>query len=209
MVFLRLKTQVRKFFAPYLDIVEGNILFPYTLKNQVVENERWSENSVRDPVTQGIWLAANSLPLSVTDLFIGHSARDIICFCHFYTNWIIPHCPCAFASLGLLPTKGQFTGLKTVFTNAKIHTVFDGGLSGRVADCKVASWQIGMSAMFSIVDENVEFFCKKKRYIIPIENFSLNCFEKMSGIRANIRTHKPKAHFETFYQSFAKGVLSK
>lgn len=207
MAFLQLKAEVRNFFAPYMDMFEDKILFPYTFGNQIVDHESCNENGVRIPVSKGVWLATNSLPLSVTDLFIGHSAGDIMCFCHYYPNWIIPHRPSAFASLGLLPTKEQFTWLKSLFANAKIHTVFDGGISGRVADCKVATWQIGKSAKFSLVDEHGEFYCNKKRYRIPVGSFSLNRFERLSGIRAGIRTHKPKAPFETFYQSFANGLI--
>lgn len=207
MVFLQLKAEVRNFFAPYLDMVEDKIMFPYTLGDQVIDHEHWSENGVRIPVCKGMWLVTEGLSASVTHLFIGHSASDLLCFCHYHPNWFNPSCLSAFASLGLLPTKEQFTWLKTLFPNAKIHTVFDAGISGRVADCKVATWQLGKNARFSLVDEHCEFYCNKKRYRIPIDSFSLNRFERLSGIRAGIRTHKPKAPFETFYQSFTNGLI--
>ncbi|QQD14363.1 hypothetical protein [Sphingobacterium sp. UDSM-2020] len=207
MAFLQLKAEVRNFFAPYMDIVEDKILFPYTLENQVIDHERWNENGVRIPVSNAMWLVTDSLPVSVTNLFIGHSASDILCFCHYYPNWITSPCLVTFASLGLLPSKEQFVYLKGLFPNAKIHTVFDGGISGRVADCKVATWQLGKNARFSLVDDHGEFYCNKKRYRIPVGNFSLNRFERLSGIRAGIRTHKPKAPFETFYQSFTNGLI--
>ncbi|WP_298938287.1 hypothetical protein [uncultured Dysgonomonas sp.] len=108
----------------------------------------------------------------------------------------------AFASLGLLPTKEQFTWLKIQFPNAKIHTIFDNGISGRVADCKVATWQIGKNARFSLADDHGEFYYNKKKHRIPVNIFSLSRFEKLSGIRSGVRTHKPKAPFETFYLSF-------
>lgn len=111
-------------------------------------------------------------------------------------------CLIAFASLGLLPTKEQFTWLKSLFTNAKIHTVFDGGISGRVADCKVATWQLRKNARFSLDGDHGEFYYNKKKYRIPVNIFSLSRFERLSGIHAGTRTHKPKAPFETFYQSF-------
>lgn len=207
MVFLRLKSEVRNFFAPYFHVVEDKILFPYTLENQIVAQEHWSENGVRIPVCKGMWLVMDSLPVSVTNLFIGHSASDILCFCHYYPNWVYSPCLSAFVSLGLLPTKEQFTWLKSLFPNAKIHTVFDGGISGCVADCKVATWQLGKNARFSIVDDHGEFYCNKKKYRIPVSIFSLNRFEKLSGIRAGIRTHKPKAPFETFYESFINCLI--
>ncbi|WP_148908897.1 hypothetical protein [Sphingobacterium allocomposti] len=172
------------------------------MENQVLAKEQWSENGVRIPVCKGMWLVTDGLPVSVTHLFIGHSASDLLCFCHYHPNWVDPPCLSAFASLGLLPTKEQFTWLKSLFTNAKIHTVFDGGISGRVADCKVATWQIGKSARFSLAGDLGEFYYNKKKYRIPVNIFSLSRFEKLSGIRSGIRTHKPKAPFETFYQSF-------
>lgn len=206
MAFLQLKAEVRNFFAPYMEMFEDRILFPYTFENQIIDNECWNEKGVRNPVSKGVWLATDSLPVSVTDLFIGHSAGDIMCFCHYYPNWVIPNCSNAFASLGLLPTKEQFTSLKTLFPNAKIHTVFDGGISGRVADCKVASWQLDKSTRFSLSNDHVEVHDNKKKYCIPVSIFSLNRFERFSGIRTGIRTHKPKAPFETFCQSFINGV---
>jgi hypothetical protein len=108
----------------------------------------------------------------------------------------------AFASLGLLPTKEQFTWLKTLFPNAKIHTVFNSGISGRVADCKVAIWQLGKNARFRLANDHGEFYYTKKKYRIPVNIFSLSRFEKLSGIRSGIRPHKPKAPFETFYKFF-------
>lgn len=206
MVFLQLKAEVRNFFAPYMDMVEDKILFPYTFGNQIVDHESWNENGVRIPVSKGAWLATDSLPISVTNLFIGHSASDILCFCHYYPNWVNSPCLSAFVSLGLLPTKEQFTWLKSLFTNAKIHTVFDGGISGRIADCKVATWQLGKNARFSLVDDHGEFYYNKKRYRIPIGDFSLNRFERLSGIRAGIRTHKPKNGFDSFYDLFNKSI---
>lgn len=202
MVYLQLKPEVRNFFAPYIIMVEDKILFPYTLKNQIVAQEQWSESGVRIPVCKGVWLVTNCLPVSVTNLFIGHSASDILCFCHYYPNWVNHPCLSAFASLGLLPTKEQFTWLKTLFPNAKIHTVFDGGISGRVADCKVAAWKFGKNTRFKLAFDQLEFYYKRKLCRIPVGIFSLNRFERLSGIRSGIRTHKPKAPFETFHQSF-------
>ncbi|MFD2742448.1 hypothetical protein [Sphingobacterium populi] len=187
-------------------MIEDKILFPYILENQIIDHESWSENGVRIPVSKGVWLATNSLPVSVTDLFIGHSAGDIMCFCHYYPNWIIPSRMSAFASLGLLPTKEQFTWLKSLFTNARIHTVFDGGISGRIADCKVATWQFDKSTSFSLTNDHVEVHYGTKKYCIPVSIFSLNRFERFSGIRGGIRTHKPTAPFETFYESFINWV---
>jgi len=198
----RIKPEVRNFFEPYIDMVEGNVVFPYALENHVVDQEHWGENGLRIPVSKGMWLVTDSLPVSVTHLFIGHSASDLLCFCHYHPNWVDPPCLSAFASLGLLPTKEQFIWLKSHFPNAKIHTVFDAVISGRVADCKVAAWQLGKNARFSLANDHGEFYYNKKKYRIPISIFSLSRFEKLSGIRSGIRTHKPKAPFETFYQSF-------
>lgn len=202
MVFLQLRPEVLQFFDPYFKITESNVLFTYMQESHVIGHEHWSEKGVRIPVCKGIWLATDSLPVTVSDLFVGHSASDILCFCHYYPNWLTSPCTSAFASFGLLPTKEQFTRLKSLFPNAKIHTVFDRGVSGRVADCKVATWQFGRNAKFTLVDDYGELHYNRKLYRIPINIFSLNRFEKLSGTRSGVRTHKPKAPFETFYQFF-------
>jgi len=207
MVFLRLKPEVRNFFADYMCSGKDNVLFYYRWENQVVAQEHWSGNGLRIPVSKGMWLVADGLPVSITNLFIGHSASDLMCFCHYYPNWVNPLCLSAFASLGLLPTKEQFNWLNSLFPNATIHTVFDGGLSGRVADCKVAMWLLGKHVRFRLGNDHIEFYCNKKKYRIPIVIFSLSRFEKLCGVRANIRTHKPIARFDTFYQSFTIEVI--
>lgn len=207
MAFLQLKAEVRNFFAPYIWIMETNVTFPYTLENQIKDHEHWDEKGVRIPVCKGVWLATDNLPMAVTDLFIGHSASDILCFCHYHPDWIVSSCSVAFTSLGLLPSKEQIIWLKSLFPNAKIHTVFDAGISGRVADCKVATWRLGKHARFTLIDDYGEFSCNRRRYRIPVWTFSLNRFEKLSGIRSGIRTHKPKAPFETFYQFFTNGLI--
>ncbi|MBD1424027.1 hypothetical protein [Sphingobacterium arenae] len=202
MSFSSLKPEVQDFFAPYINISKDKVAFPYTLESCVIDHEHWYNNRVRVPVSAGIWLAADSLPISVTNLFIGHSASDILCFCHYHPGWLAVPCSAAFASLALRPSKEQVVRLKFLFPNAKIHTVFDAGIIGRVTDCKVAMWKVGKNARFSLIGDQGEFYCNRKRYCIPVGVFSLNRFEKEAGIRSGVRTHKPKAPFETFHQFF-------
>src|SRR5690554_2098673 len=153
MSFSSLKSEVQDFFGPYIIISEDNVAFPYTLENQITEYEHWGENGVRIPVCKDVWLAADSLPISVTNLFIGHSASDILCFCHYYPDWLAVPCSAAFASLALRPSKEQVVRLKFLFPNAQIHTVFDTGIIGRVTDCKVAMWNAGKNVRFSVVGD--------------------------------------------------------
>ena len=47
--------------------------------------------------------------------------------------------------------------LHIIYKNAKIHAVFDAGISGRVADCKVGIWSLGRDARFTLVRDQVEF----------------------------------------------------
>ncbi|MEN5196937.1 hypothetical protein [Sphingobacterium faecium] len=202
MSFYLLKSEVRNFFGPFLNIAGDIVIFPYVRENHEIDHEHWHNNGVHVPVSSGIWLVTDSLPASVTDLFIGHSASDILCFCHYYPSWLTPPCSVTFASLGLLPSKEQVVRLKSLFPNAKIHTVFDTGISGRVADCKVATWKFGKDVRFRLANDEVEFYYKRKSYYIPVSVFSLNHFEKVVGSRAEIRTHKPKGPFETFHQFF-------
>ena len=202
MSYKRLKIGVQRFFAPYMVIEGNNIRFPYSIGDHVLGQEYWTENGVRIPTGKGIWLVVECLPVSVSDLFIGHSASELLCFCHYHTGLISGTYQSAFAALGLVPGREQFARLRSLFPNAKIHTVFDTGISGRVADCKIATWQLGKQASFTLSDDHGELYCNKRQYRIPIDIFSLSRFEKLAGIRSGIRTHKPQTPFETFYDSF-------
>jgi len=163
--------------------------------------ETWTTGQHLVPLSSAIWLAHEGFPGQVRHLFLGHSAIDILCFCQLRPEWLQRPGSVAFAALGLLATSAQVNFLKQRFTNAKVHTLFDAELTGRVTDCKVALWYSGKDASFRIADDLVQINYHNRKIIIPTVVFSLNRFEKTVALRSNIRTHKPK-DFNSYHEFF-------
>jgi hypothetical protein len=141
-------------------------------------------------------------PPQVSHLFLSHSAAEILCFCQFNPHWLDSPGKVAFAALGLLPTADQVVFLKKRVPNAKIHTLFDTGVTGRVIDCKVALWLRKIDALFLVAGDLVEIRFRRNNFSIPSCAFSLNRFEKITGLRSGIRTHKSKSGLGSYYEFY-------
>ncbi|KQB99854.1 hypothetical protein [Pedobacter sp. Hv1] len=197
----RIKSELRDFFLQFSDLENGDWKFPYCLDNIEITSEYWGSRS-SIPSTAGIWLAADGFPAQVRHLFLGYSASELLCFCQYYSNWLDTSVVVAFAALGLLPSYQQLNFLYAQFPNAKVHTVFGAGLTGKVMDCKVALWLGKTDASFEIRDELVKINYRGKSFNIAECSFSLNRFEKTTGLRLAIRTHKPKGGFMSYQELF-------
>lgn len=194
---------VRDFFANHITIQNETFLFSYQDNQRRSVTEHWAPTLHLVPLTAGIWLVHEGFPVQVRHLFLGHSAADIICFCQLRLEWLQRPGSVAFAALGLLATSAQVDFLKQRYTNAKVHTLFDAELTGRVTDCKVALWYSGKDASFRIADDLVQINYHNRRFSIPTAVFSLSRFEKTVAVRSNIRTHKPKG-FNSYHEFFVK-----
>lgn len=197
-----LNPAVQAFFLNRITVKNEAFLFFYQDHQQELAMEHWAPGQHLVPVSSGIWLVFEGFPAQVRHLFLSHSAADILCFCHLKSEWLKPPGNVAFAALGLLATVGQFRFLKERFANAKVHALFDAGLTGRVTDCKIALWQAGKDAGFRVADDLVQITYRNRKFSIPTAVFSLNRFEKTVAIRSSIRTHKPKGCFSTYQEFF-------
>ncbi|SDF94138.1 hypothetical protein SAMN05421827_102195 [Pedobacter terrae] len=193
---------VLDFFEKYVKIRDEDFLFSFQKSKENGQLEYWSADLHLVPSSGGIWLASNGFPVQVRHLFLSHSAADILCFCHHFPSWLRISDSVAFVALGLKASYSQIDQLKRQFFNAKVHTLFDAGITGRVTDCKVALWIKGTNATFIAADELIHINYSRNRFRIPIDVFSLSRFEKTIGIRSGIRTHKPKGDFNSFYEFF-------
>jgi len=199
---ISLSKNVLDFFQRHLTIRNGDFLFSYQEGKENAQTECWSADLHLVPASTGIWLAYEGFPVQIRHLFLAHSAADILCFCHHFQSWLKISDNVAFAALGLVASNFQINLLKIQFVNAKVHTLFDAGITGRVSDCKVAFWLKGTKATFITDGELIHISHYRNRFTIPVEAFSLNRFEKTVGIRSGIRTHKPKGGFNSFYEFF-------
>lgn len=199
----KLRATVLDFFRKHM--VEGDCgRLQFTFRDGMgnTETEYWSKDLHLVPTTDGIWLAYNGFPAQVRHLFISHSAADILCFCHYNSNWLSAEGNIAFASLGLVASFGQLHFLSHFFSNAKVHTLFENGVVGRVSDCKAALWLKNRDATFRLDGQNIHIGYHKSKFVMTVQLFSLNHFEKVAGIRSGIRTHKPKDGSNSFYNFF-------
>lgn len=198
-----LSAPIVSFFQEHMTIKEDAFLFSFkNAKRYITETEHWYLDRHLVPSSTGTWLVNNGFPAQIRNLFLSHSAADILCFCQHRPDWLRVSDNIAFAALGLTVSSTQINLLKDCFVNAKIHTLFDAGITGRVTDCKVALWIKGKDARFKVDREQIAIYYNKIEITIPIEAFSLNRFEKMVALRSGIRTHKPKGTFGSYYDLF-------
>jgi hypothetical protein len=131
-------------------------------------------------------------PNMARQLFLFHTATDVLCFCHFYSHWIQKPGNNVFTALGQKPTSNQILTLKKRFPNARFVGVFDDDLLGRVIDCKIALWHMDRDASFILADSEIIVKYKDNIFRISAEQFSLHRFRLITGTRSNYRTIKPR-----------------
>jgi hypothetical protein len=192
---------VQAFFADHVTVKDDTFLFSFQDNQHGFDTEYWTPGQHLVPVAVGTWLVNKGFPGQARHLFLSHSAADILCFCQLRPEWLQRPGSVAFAALGLLATVDQIHFLKERFAKAKVHTLFDAELTGRVTDCKVALWCNGRDASFRIADDLVQINYHNRRFSIPTAVFSLSRFEKTVAVRSDIRTHKPKG-FNSYHEFF-------
>ncbi|WP_313492392.1 hypothetical protein [Sphingobacterium multivorum] len=196
-----LDQDVIRFFEPFFERSPTGLEFSYRyLLGE--QKEVWINNLCVKGVASGIWKACNNFPSSVTDLFIASACRDILSFTHFFPQYVDNSLSVAFASIGYLPCKEYIRELIYEFPNAKIHLIAENSLIGKIFDCKIALWIRSIDSKFWINGDLIEIEFGSQSLVLPIEKFSLNYFEVISGKRFAIRTHKPVKGFLNFQKLF-------
>lgn len=196
-----LDQDVIRFFEPFFEKSPTGFEFSHRYLSGK-EKEVWTNNVCVKEVASGIWKACNHFAPSVTDLFIASACLDILCFTHFFPHYVDNLLSVAFASIGYLPCKEYIRELIYEFPNAKIHLIAENSLIGKIFDCKVALWSRSIDSKFRMSKELIEIEFGSQSLVLPIEKFSLNYFEVISGKRFAIRTHKPVRGFLNFYKLF-------
>jgi len=191
-----LKPEVIKLFTPFLQYADGRLIFHYG--NEVVES--WAPDWHRVPSTSEFWLANADHPNLTTDLYISYSAAELLCFISQRAFLLKFPEQLAFASVGLLPSSAQVEALKSTFPLARWHLIFDANMVGRIADAAIATWFKGRSVSFQVKDEQVMIRYSDKPFVMDSGDFSLSRFERVTGLRAGMRTHKPLRGLPSFIE---------
>lgn len=96
-------------------------------------------------------------------------------------------------SIGILPEKVRLQTLIPYLRNKKIILLMPDDLLGRIADIKIAAWLRKHDVQLTHCQTGtIQIAFKNKIYNFPEHKISLSAFEKASGFRSKIRTHKIK-----------------
>ena len=196
-----LNQKVIRFFEPFFEKSIHGFEFSYVCYTNKA-NEIWTNTGSVIEVPQGIWIANHQLPISIAHLFIASSCTDILCFSHFFPQYVEKGSAIAFSSLGYHPSKENFRELLCKFPNAKIHLISENSLIGKISDCKIALWKQGIDSKVSIYGNFIEIEFGSECLNLSIEKISLNYFEGISNKRFSLRTHKPVKGFLSFHKLF-------
>lgn len=197
------KNKVLDFFGFYFITNSSDLVcFEYHVDLKRQATEYCSKEGTRIPSTSGVWFAGSESPLLVRNLYVFSSALEALSFFHFFTDRLQYPEQIAIISVGILPSFGQISKLKSVYKNAKIHFVFETALLGRLFDCRLSLWIKNKDARFSFIKEReaISINFRSKNYQISETQISLFAFEKRLGLRSGIRTHKPPKNFNTFFE---------
>lgn len=191
-----LTPEVIKFFTPFFQYADGRLIFHYG--KQALES--WARNWHRVPSTSECWLANADHPNLISDLYISYSAAELLCFISQRAFLLKFPDQIAFAAVGLLPSTEQVEVLKSTFPFARWHLIFDTNLVGRITDAVIATWFKSRSVSFLVMNEQVMITYCDKPFIVKSEVFSLSRFERLTGLRAGMRTHKPLHGLSSFIE---------
>jgi hypothetical protein len=206
-------------FLPYIRTVRmknkpfTNIGFPYKQpgKEQVVGyelvNYDFKGHAPGSQRKDAVWMANLShAPQLVNQVFIGESAIDVMSFYQLNQHkFSFEHA--VFASTGGNVLRNQAKGILKVFPQAKINTLFDNDLSGKLYDIYLAGIKANKELHIRKTGDAIQFELKKGIFEIPVDQVSLSRFERITGIRSGIRPIK--AHGKDFNEMLQKRNESK
>lgn len=189
------RPEVISFFRPFLNLAaEDKLIIPYSTR----VNEIWSPEIHLLPSTTEIWLAGELSQLA-SDLYISYSAAELISFVSRQPGMLNNiREQQAFAALGLLPDRSQVDQLKARYPQTHWHLLFGSDLIGKITDARVASWYKAHPAKFRLEEQWLVASFRGRTFYFNPDFFSLHQFEKVTGLRSGIRTHKPRQGRSSF-----------
>jgi hypothetical protein len=185
---LGVREEARLFFGPYCEHDGENLLFRYG-----DELEVFGPDGHRVPVAVQPWKAGNELGRQV---IICSSAMEAIAFYSVNGHRFRPE-SLLFVAVGLCPLRAHFKKRK----NAAL--VFGRDVLGRLWDIKVAAWLNGQDVRLWFAEERFLVCWRDGVFEMEEAKSSLNAFERVSGFRSGVRTHKAKG-----YSSFLEQLIN-
>ncbi len=191
-------------FLPFIKMVRDkesryrNIGFSYSIPGEdkitgfELVNHGFKGHAKGSQRRDSVWLA-NLAPSSqlVTDMYIGESAIDAMSFYQLNQNRY-KFDNSLFISTGGNVLKNQALNVLKAYPRAKVHTIFDNDFIGHMYDIYLAALKSDMEIAIRKDQDSVRFELKKGTFEIPVDQVSLGRFERITGVRSGIRSHKSK-----------------
>jgi hypothetical protein len=176
---------VQQFFAPcYRSDHPGNLVFDYGS-----ETEHFGFACHRIPAAAHWWQAGER---SAQQVVLCSSAMEAIAFLSLY-RYRYSASELLFIALGTSFVTGRLELLKPLLKGKKSSFIFGGDTLGRLHDIQTAAFLRGTGVGIRYAGN--EFFhirYRDKTFSFAEKRLTLNAFEKASGARFGIRTHKAK-----------------
>ncbi|MDB5135433.1 MAG: hypothetical protein JWP37_2036 [Mucilaginibacter sp.] len=169
----------------------GDLIFHYG-----EQFEHFGEGFHRLPTTTNIWLAGNKM---AREIIITSSAMEAIAFLTIHSHRYPDLKRLSFLALGNLPQPVQCNWIRAKLAGRKFTLVFSNDLLGRLADIRVGAALKQKRTSFLLTGGSIRIKCDNECYELEQERLSMSAFEKISGLRMGMRTHKPK-QFNTFLE---------
>lgn len=68
-------------------------------------------------------------------------------------------------------------------------------------------WLRNQDALFTVKNTQVDIQMPDKNLVMTEQGFSLSQFQKQTGIRARVRTHKPQRNYTSFCEQYRTQFL--
>ena len=131
------------------------------------------------------------LPGQVSDIFLFESAIDLMSYYDLYSHRV-SFKTSAFFSLGGNLSKGQIENIINYYPDVMIHCCFDNDFNGNLFDIQTAC--IHLNKTYSFIKNKQQITCEigEKKFVLSEADFNLVAFKHISGLRPNVRSHRPK-----------------
>lgn len=184
---LGIRPEIQEWLAPYYYTnSSGHLCFTYG-----VATETYGLGFHHAPL-KGCWMAGSHNAI-IRRVILCSSAMEGAAWLNFHTVNLDHIQIVATNTFHYLP-KGNYT------------LAFGNDLLGHVYDLKAAAALTGQPVAISASKETVHLTFRFRNYQLPLENFSLNAFERLSGYRFNaIKTSKPSRHSSWLNQLLSYG----
>ena len=198
----------------------NNIGFPYTIPEKYsndpeingfeLVNYMFKGHAKGSNRKEAVWLAnLSESPQLIRDIFIAESAIDAMSYYELnHHKYNFEHA--VFISTGGNVLKDQVKNILKAFPDSKCHTIFDNDFSGKMYDILFACVKSKREIVMRKKNESVVFELKKGIFEIPANQISLFKFERLTGIRSGVRTHKATGKdFNEMLQNLKNGMYSR